>query len=1083
MRCAVRCGLVVLGCMVGCVAGAGTITPSPYWKDQISFPSDPFVQGAFYPQPAWVKFTILTDDTDTVYFQDSRQYLFHYDFATAELDPYVGLGSLAYDQVTLYAAGQEAILGSVILPPADGNQAPEFGIQFVRQDPYTAQEIVDLFNTVKGAVTAAPNVTAYYFPTFEQTAVAEANREFLETNGVVIGSPARWSKGNPVYAPGWALGRLTYVAGEDIEDAYLDGTLLPTDILLTDGVPAEVPFVAGILSLSASTPNSHVAILANTYGVPFAFLANASDAAGAQELVGHRVAVRAENTYFGSDVRVIDTDGEMSPEQVAEVLALKTPPELDIVPMATYGAYSASTDGLGPADIQYFGGKASNYGLLRSAIPTNARVACAFSFDLWNDFLDQTVTGGGTLRAFIAAQLSGYTYPPADMAALSDTLDDIRDFIEDETVFSPALAAAVIATLQDNAYGFDPNSKIRFRSSTNVEDSAAFTGAGLYDSKSGCLADDLDGDDVGPSICDGEEEKERGVFRAIRKVFASFYNDNAYLERLRYGIDETKVGMAVLVHHSYPDPLELANGVATYTKGGGYPQVNLVTQDGAVSVANPDVGVIPEEVSASVGPTRTYLYFDQGSSLVPLGAKVMDWEEDYLDFVDLFKTSAEEFSMVTGKSTYTLDFEYKKLAPDGHLAVKQVREIPATSGAALDAPFLVNEPVAYQVFQGEAADVFANHRLKATFQFQTDTRWLDEPGVSRSFYEEAEMTYAADGSVHVLEGAPSAWPGAGYAYDSGTAQDTWQLAALDNPRTYTLSTSVPEAGSLTSGPLLTLLDLGESFSGHLLLNVVHDRCVPTIDYLGPTTTTEEVVVLAPPFEPQPGDLLQERTSTTPGDVTIETSFYWPPDPGAAAGYTAPLSRWVETTITGYTTSPIVLTGYYAQTYRPEHHNFSEHFLFEPQLEAGISSQQLDELAAKDIRLIYWHAGYTEEVIRTYGFGDVPGCEAHEGEGEGEATMHSADTNGDEVISLSEVLRVIQLHNVGSHSCFTGEGESEDGYVLGSGDTGCVPHASDYNPQDWSVALTELLRAIQFYNLGGYTACPGVGEDGFCPNPT
>ncbi len=52
------------------------------------------------------------------------------------------------------------------------------------------------------------------------------------------------------------------------------------------------------------------------------------------------------------------------------------------------------------------------------------------------------------------------------------------------------------------------------------------------------------------------------MFKAIRKVFASFYNENAFLERLRLGVDESKVGMALLVHHSFPDDGELANGVA-----------------------------------------------------------------------------------------------------------------------------------------------------------------------------------------------------------------------------------------------------------------------------------------------------------------------------------------------------------------------------------------------------------------------------------------------------------------------------------------------------------------------------------------
>ena len=55
--------------------------------------------------------------------------------------------------------------------------------------------------------------------------------------------------------------------------------------------------------------------------------------------------------------------------------------------------------------------------------------------------------------------------------------------------------------------------------------------------------------------------------------------------------------------------------------------------------------------------------------------------------------------------------------------------------------------------------------------------------------------------------------------------------------------------------------------------------------------------------------------------------------------------------TAASTNHVVLHGYYSQTYRPEHHNFSEHFLFEPQLEPGISRRVLNELRSQDIRLI------------------------------------------------------------------------------------------------------------------------------------
>src|SRR5690606_37153974 len=104
-----------------------------------------------------------------------------------------------------------------------------------------------------------------------------------------------------------------------------------------------------------------------------------------------------------------------------------------------------------------------------------------------------------TLAETVEDRLGGFTWPP-DMAGLTAALDDIRDLFRNGSDFNPAQREAILTILQDA--GFDPMRKIRFRSSTNVEDSEQFSGAGLYDSYSGCLADDLDEDSAGPSHCD-----------------------------------------------------------------------------------------------------------------------------------------------------------------------------------------------------------------------------------------------------------------------------------------------------------------------------------------------------------------------------------------------------------------------------------------------------------------------------------------------------------------------------------------------------------------------------------------------------
>ncbi|HRZ38204.1 MAG TPA: hypothetical protein P5534_17815, partial [Candidatus Paceibacterota bacterium] len=148
-----------------------------------------------------------------------------------------------------------------------------------------------------------------------------------------------------------------------------------------------------------------------------------------------------------------------------------------------------------------------------------------------------------------------------------------------------------------------------------------FTGAGLYDSFSGCLADDLDGENYGPCRCDATESKGRGVFRAIKKVYASFYNDNAFLERLRLGVDEAHAGMGLLVHGSTPDETELANGVATLTAQltpmGWSVRGTLVTQPGAASVTNPDDNATPETVEFYRWLSLTNVALKQSSALLP----------------------------------------------------------------------------------------------------------------------------------------------------------------------------------------------------------------------------------------------------------------------------------------------------------------------------------------------------------------------------------------------------------------------------------------------------------------------------------
>lgn len=121
----------------------------------------------------------------------------------------------------------------------------------------------------------------------------------------------------------------------------------------------------------------------------------------------------------------------------------------------------------------------------------------------------------------------------------------------------------------------------------------------------------------------------------------------------------------------------------------------------------------------------------------------------------------------------------------------------------------------------------------------------------------------------------------------------------------------------------------------------------------------------------------------------------------------------------------------------------------------------------------------EGAVDGEGSADGEGNADGEGEGEGEGMpveSHSADQDGNQRISLTELLRLVQLYNLIEYGC---DLNGEDGYSALSVDQNCLPHTSDFDPQDWIISLRELLRLIQFYNANGYLPCL-EGEDGYCP---
>lgn len=980
MRVFVCACVLALACILSARASAQcSAIPSQWWRNSVDITGDQLINyGNTAAGAPWVKFTILVCDPTRVYFQHSTQYQFHYDFAHALLNPFTGMTRAQYDAVTLHATNQEAILGAVLVSPftsAVPGAPREFGIQLVRNDAYTKEQVRDIFNTVRAALTNANGSRGYYMPTYEQRAAAEPHAAWFAEQGMPLADTGRWAVTDPIYAKGWAIGTLKYVPVSNIPGAYASGQLTHADILLTDGIPAELPYLAGIVSLAAGTPNSHVALLAQTYGTPCVALLNEQSRAEAQALVGRRVLLRAHEPPFRSPrVDLVDASS-LQGQQLAEVLALKNTGPLAITPMQLSGVVYRDCDQLSPADISRVGGKAANYGILRRSIPESARKAMALTFDVWSAYLDQPLSNGNTLRQEIQLRLGAHQWPP-NPQQLSGDLAYIRSlFTGPATTFSPGLQASIIAALQDPAFNFDPNTKIRFRSSTNVEDSASYTGAGLYDSFSGCLADDLDADTVGPSICDPAEANERGVFRAIKRVFASFYNDNAFSQRLRLGVNESQVGMAILVHHSFPDETELANGVAVLERvDANYAYIHLTLQPGALSVTNPPLGVIPEQVDLEIFG-GIYPRLIRSSNLVQLGDSVMEMPDDYVELGQYIMRAAARYVEEGGGAMTSLDFEFKKTVFNGGMIeVKQIRPLPQPSTTPSITPFMLGTPMPFVTYQGELREPLGTMRMKTALTITARGQWLTEANRAAGLIDSIEGSLDVGCDRIEIAGPITALPQHAYSNQVSGARTTgvhaFRVANVPNPRTYSITVpNIPLLVAPSESPVLLLSDFGNGTSGgHYVLpfEAVYNAPVPIVPSLGgPTTTIEDGAALCAlsSIRPVRTGLVDENT-TLPG-VSVRATYWHPAGVDLAAGYTAPVVGEMHSTITGLTTAPLQLSSDDAQVFIPHHHNFGISLLYEPRRDPAVTARQLRELRRRNADLLFFQTSGADMQTRFF----------------------------------------------------------------------------------------------------------------------
>ncbi len=464
------------------------------------------------------------------------------------------------------------------------------------------------------------------------------------------------------YNPGTAYGTVRFISLEELEAASDAGSFGWQDIVVLDAAPSDLArVVSGIVTGSRQAALSHLNVRASSRGSPNCFMAEpwTKLAAWEGELVrfsceaeGYSVAAASE-----ADAEAWWTEFRPDPVDIAA-------PDLDWTD--PLGLLDVPTQSAAERDTAYlrFGAKSANLATLYQRIDSDYQLdGLVIPFADYDHFIkENTWSVGGDTLSFADTLALWHEDPEflADAAVRSERLASLH----------AAMLAADVPTLPsiEAAIGevFPATTMVRVRSSSNAEDGLAFSGAGLYDSASACLADASSG---GDSACDNHKDA-RPLADAVRTVWASLWNAGAWEERAWYGVDQSRVAMALLVNTQSED--EEANIVAFTGNALADDTRWLVeSQAGDLDVVSADPGVTPERVLLSMDGGEV-AEIDRVADSSEVEEVLSDAQLEAVGALLFDVDSVMPYDGEPATGTFMWDTEQKVLA-DGRLIIKQVR--------------------------------------------------------------------------------------------------------------------------------------------------------------------------------------------------------------------------------------------------------------------------------------------------------------------------------------------------------------------------------------------------------------------------
>jgi pyruvate, water dikinase len=600
---------------------------------------------ASIPGARSLKTSIDRDDNMTLNFQNSVKYPIHWNFVSEQRSVNQGLPlvpSLSEFNISeYYAPSRRFILGA--LTYYEGPQ--KWTYEIAPYDTADVEMVSDAFRLIAEHTYIGDEL--YFHPTSSaiETLAADlpADVPIVTTEELFLGIDYQ-----PLN-PAESIGQLRFVNAADLETEFVGFR----DIVVLDRVPNDISVTQGIITQEFQTPLAHINVLSQNRGTPNMALRNATTDEELVSLEGKWVRLTVGlSDYDIEEVTKAEADAWWDEHKPAAVqvpgLDLEKNQLTDCPDMIDPEAEDLRAEF--KAATRAFGGKAGNYAGLTHIEGLPVPKAFGIPVFFYMQFMEE----------------NGFDQRVVDMLAdeefqnSAEARDAALEALRADMEVAPVNAdfeAALAAKLDTEFNGL----RMRFRSSTNAEDLDGFTGAGLYTSRSGDPADDMD-----------------LPLDAIRKVWASVWFFRAFEERSYRSIDHLAVGMALLVHRSFPE--EEANGVALtgnpFDKTGVSPAFYVNVQVGEASVVQPENGVTTDQYLQYFDlPGQPVTYLSE-SNLAPSGTHVLTTAQVHelgaaLDSIRTFFAPAYQQN-----PWWSMDVEFKFDGEPGEtpaLVIKQAR--------------------------------------------------------------------------------------------------------------------------------------------------------------------------------------------------------------------------------------------------------------------------------------------------------------------------------------------------------------------------------------------------------------------------